>query len=334
MSHGITQLANGDFTMSYRAGSKLPWHTLGQPYDGPENAVEFGRKGHTLFPTAVVGLKLDCPDYPECDGKAVDEQYIIRTDTMAPLAKVGPEYQEVQNEEFYGKYVQPWIDNGLAVVDTTASLFGGLKTFMGLKVKGDPTKILGNDVVDLHMLFMVPHDGLSALHMGFTPIRVECHNRLMAAISDSASKLIRIRHRGDMDFKLEKAQELLQLAHQDQEKNAEMWRFLASKPIMEESLLTYVKTLWNIDLTKPWGDVATRTKNMIDEVLNAIHQAPGQNTPEIRGSYMWAWQGINYYYNHVDGRTAQTRMNNLLFGTTRAKDQRAFDLALTMANAA
>lgn len=333
MSHGITQLANGNYSFCHVKGTAPGWHNLGTEYEGEENVHRIAAQAGADFRTGIVELQLHSDEYPQVNGVQVDERYLIRLDNFKPLASVGPEYQMVENSEVWN-YLQQWIDAGLAKLDTAGSLFGGLKNFVNLKMVGEPLVIKGNDTMELHLLTMNPFDGKTAIFSGFTNIRSVCNNTVTAAIQDKASKMLRIRHRGDMTFKLETAQNVLRLAYEDQTKNAEMFRFLASKPILENDLLIYIKKLWGIDLQKPYADIPTRTKNMLDGVLSAVNSGAGQNMPETRGTYYWAFQGVNFYQNHIDGRNPQNRMNNLLFGTGRAFDQQALELAISMAQAA
>lgn len=332
MSHGITQMANGDFSFVRIAGSEAAWHGLGQEYNGELNIHAFAKAGYCDFPTELAQCKICLPGSP-LDGNSIPERYIVRMDSHKILGIVGHEYQLVQNSEVWS-YLQKWVDAGLGTLETCGSLFGGLKNFVTLKMKLDPIDVGGDgtDTLDSYLMTMNPYDGLSAIYQGFTEIRPVCNNTVTAAIASTASAMLRVKHRGDMEFKLEKANDTLRMAHEDRKKNAEVFQWLATKPVVDEQLGYYVRKLFGYDLKKPMGDLPKRSQTKINEVFNVMNTHAGQNLDSTKHTWWWAYQGINGYLNHADGRTQQGRFDKLYFGANRALDQEALTLAISAAN--
>jgi hypothetical protein len=118
----------------------------------------------------------------------------------------------------------------------------------------------------------------------------------------------------------------------------ETLRALSTKAISAADLKKYVKFALAKLSNKPNpskvaetpdAELNTRFRGLVDQVLGLVDNSPGSEY--ARGSWYQAAQGVNYYTNHVFGRQAETRVDNLLFKNSGAKP---FEWAMELAQSA
>jgi hypothetical protein len=162
------------------------------------------------------------------------------------------------------------------------------------------------------------------------------------AHSDSASKLIRIKHSKNIHTHLENLREIMNLVNQEFEATAEQYRHLAAKSINQNDLRKYVKAVFGVEgddaAIWPVGNqkrdkeiVSERMKGIMEEVFSLVETGPGNNLPSIRGTWWQAYQGVNAYLNYSVGNNQDNRLNNLWFGKGANQNREALAMALQLA---
>lgn len=295
---------------------------------GTKNVVEFTNQ-------IGAGFHIELARLQTADSQIeVSERYMRRTDTGALLALVGggkrTNYAVLQNSTAFAPF-QKWVDAGLVDIESGGSVLGGRANWISGKVVGNDGEVTAGDPLKNYFTIFNPHDGKRAIYAMFSNYRMQCNNQLMGMSRNEATKKLRIRHSAGIEMNFGRMMEIADIARQEFAANLEQYRFLAGRKVNQADVEKYVKKLWEVTENE---EIGTRSKNILDMVYESIESGLGQNVVSSRGSYFWLWQGVNGYINHKDGRNAENRINNMMFGPNADFDQKAYGLALEMANAA
>jgi phage/plasmid-like protein (TIGR03299 family) len=303
---------------------KTPWHGLGNKIE--EDKVYDIKAG---IESSGLGWEVEAQALKTVTGLDVPNRAIVRKTDNRVLGVVGASYQPYQNVDMFN-FFQDWLDAKLCHLNTAGSLFDGEKIWVLAGVNSPTLEIVKGDAMAKFILLSNSHDGKNAVRVGFTPIRVVCANTLAMAHGDKASKLIRVRHSSKVKENVDKLKEIMNVANAEFEATAEQYRLLASRPINTKDLEQYVKVVFGYD-KEP--ELSTKAKGIIKKIIETVETGIGQNTP-ARGTYWWAYNGVNNYMNYKDGRNSDNIMGKLWFGTSAAMNQAALQTALSLANAA
>ncbi len=258
---------------------------------------------------------------------SVDSRAIVRKSDNRVLGVVGKAYEPLQNADMFS-FFQDWLDARVCHLHTAGSLFEGEKVWVLAGINSPNMEVVKGDEVSKFILLSNSHDGKNAVRVGFTPVRVVCANTLRMAFHDEASKLIRVRHSKEVKNNVDKIKEIMNLANEQFEATLEQYCFLAGQQVKVADLEKYVKITFGYDQTKD-DELSTKAKNIIKRILETIDSGVGQD--KARGSWWWAYNGLNNYLNYSDGRTADSRMGKLWFGTNAEVNSKALELAVKMA---
>jgi phage/plasmid-like protein (TIGR03299 family) len=212
-------------------------------------------------------------------------------------------------------------------------LFEGAKIWILAKLNRDPNEIVKEDIVEKYILLSNSHDGTTAIRTGYTPIRVVCSNTLAAAHHNAESKLIRVRHTASAQVNLDKVRDLMNNIDAEFNATAEQYRFLASRDFNQDDVKKYVKLIVGVEELKE-DDISTRSKNIMNDMLDRIFDGPKQQLPGVSGTWWAAYNGVNEYMNYKAGRNNENRLNSLWFGAGVTENRNALELAVNLANAA
>lgn len=327
-------------TMAYVGAT--PWHGLGTAVT--DEAAQYD---HQLF---IEKAELNWEANKQQLFRKVNDaiipanawEVVRSTDGKVLADSVGERYTILQNKEAFA-WFQPWLDAKEAALHTGGALFGGSRIWALAKVNRDPMEIAIGDIVEKYVLLSHSHDGSLAVRCGFTPIRVVCNNTLSMAHSDSASKLIRLKHSKNVHQNLENLRDVMNLINSEFEATAEQYRLLQRKSINQNDLRKYVKAVFEVDAddsviwtekerTKEQKEVVSeRQKNILESVLELCEAGKGNNLPSVRGTYWSAYNGVTEYLSYVNGRNEDNRLNSLWFGQNANMNKRALQTAVEMA---
>lgn len=301
---------------------QAPWHRLGIIIeDAP--TIEQG--------IIMAGLNWTVSTKPLFlqDGRNVEAQATIRDSDNSILGVVGPDYTPLQNMDSF-KFFQPFIDAGLAKLETAGSLDSGKKVWILATLNRDPIVVTGNDIVQKYLLLSNSHDGTRAVRVGFTPVRVVCNNTLTMAHNDTNSQLIRVKHTQNVKANIEDLQKTINAIDAKFEATAEQYRLLASKEINSIDLEKYVKIVLGLD--KPSEeDMSTRAKNIIGEVVSIFENSKGSDLVQPKKTLWLAYNSVTEYLQYNKGKDESKRLDSLWFGSNAKVNQVALDEAISMA---
>lgn len=303
---------------------ETPWHGLG-------NKVDEGITVGDAIVSAGLDWEVGLKNLQTVDGTPVSHRATYRTTDGSILGVVGPRYTPLQNKDAFD-WFQPFLDANECSIHTAGSLHSGQKVWVLAQLNRDNSEIVRGDEVCKFILLSNSHDGTTAIRVGYTPIRVVCVNTLAFAHNNANSKLIRIRHTRSSQKHLEQVRDIMDNINAEFEATADQYRLLANKSFNQKDVEKYVKVVLGLEKT-PNEDIKTRTRNIMENILERI-EGPKQSAANVRGTYWAAYMGFNEYLNYDKGRTTDNRLDSLWFGQNANENKKAFEVAMSMANAA
>jgi phage/plasmid-like protein (TIGR03299 family) len=252
----------------------------------------------------------------------------VRKDTGAILGNVGDRYDVLQTVEQFS-WFQPFLETKEVAFEACIALRGGAVVSVLARILRDDEKV-GNDHIRKYLLLASSHDGSIATNVGFTPIRVECSNRLSMAMNSKQSALFKIRHTKSQLDVLSKVRETIDLVDREFKATAEQYRKLADCGIKMSDLRKYMKLV--MDYPEDESAMSTRSKNTLDRLIGYAIGGIGQSG-DVRDLTAWtAYQGITEYVTHHAGRNGENRFLSGNFGVNAKLNERALTLAMQLAS--
>ena len=186
---------------------EVPWHGLGTIIqEAPDSAAAL----------KLAGLDWSVKQVPVLyEGQKTGHQFNVRESDNRVLGVVGGRYKPFQNSEAFAFTDE--LVGGDVRYETAGSLADGKRVWMLAKMPD--TRVL-DDVVEPYLCLTNGHDGFSSLKVCMTPVRVVCQNTLNMALK-GAKRTWTVRHSGNINAKMEEAQQTLGLAQDYMEKFAE-----------------------------------------------------------------------------------------------------------------
>ena len=297
---------------------KEPWHKLG---------VRIPEDERLSIHRAILAAGLDWevelrPLYTEDPQGNItgilDHHCTCRTTDNRVLGIVGRDYTPLQNREALA-WFQPLLDTGMASLETAGSLKDGQKVWVLGKVRDSQGSVNG-DRVDHYILLSNAHDGSIPVRVGFTPIRVVCHNTLTMAHHSANSRLLRVKHTSHVVENLDAIRKIMDVARKGFYATIEQYKRLARKEIDRDDLERYVKVVFNV------GDKGG--EKLLPKVLYLFDHGRGS---EVAGATYWgAYNAVTEYLNYFRGKTQDNTLNSLWYGGSAVVSARALDVALKM----
>ena len=325
MAHELAT-TNGRAAMAYFGDT--PWHRLGTRLENPATAAE-AIEGAGLDYEAELTRMTTVDDIPVPNRLAV-----VRSDNRQILGTVGTSYVPVQNRQAFG-FLDAVVADGSLRYHTAGALGKGERVWMLAKLPDDIRVKNSDDVTEKYLLLSNSHDGSSSLRVHFTPIRVVCANTLAIAARYGRGQGVSIIHKGDLVAKVHQAQQVLGLAKRFYDDAEEQIDRLARHYPSLRQLEEYFRQVYP---DSPDGE-SSRTKNVRQEMLRLFEHGIGHDMPEIRHTTWTALNAVTEYVDHyrsTRGKTIRDRASNRLesawFGSGARLKERAWELALQMAN--
>ena len=177
---------------------EVPWHGLGTIIQEAPNSADALK---------LAGLDWSVKQVPVLhEGQKTGHQFNVRESDNRVLGVVGGRYKPVQNAEAFAFTDE--LVGGDVRYETAGSLADGKRVWMLAKMPD--TRVL-DDVVEPYLCLTNGHDGFSSLKVCMTPVRVVCQNTLNMALK-GAKRTWTVRHSGNINAKMEEAQQTLGLA--------------------------------------------------------------------------------------------------------------------------
>ena len=186
---------------------EVPWHGLGTIIqEAPDSAAAL----------KLAGLDWSVKQVPVLyEGQETGHQFNVRESDNRVLGVVGGRYKPVQNAEAFAFTDE--LVGGDVRYETAGSLADGKRVWMLAKMPD--TRVL-DDVVEPYLCLTNGHDGFSSLKVCMTPVLVVCQNTLNMVLK-GAKRTWTVRHSGNINAKMEEAQQTLGLAQDYMKKFAE-----------------------------------------------------------------------------------------------------------------
>jgi len=298
---------------------ETPWHGLGHVLDDHPEDLKHAYK--------LAGMDYPVNTYPLFteDGREAPAVAIIRDDTGEILGTSGKSYEVLNNWDAIS-WFQPFLDSKLAKLETAGVLRQGKKIWILAQINRDPISIVpkANDNVKAYILLSNGHDGVTAGRLGFTPIRVVCHNTLSWAHGAKASKLVRVFHRGNVKAALDKLRDAMDLANEEFVASTELYQELAKHEISSKDLKRYVRQVF-----KPAEDPDDKNvaKQLIKRIRPLFEQGRGNDVVGVRGTAWAAYNAVTEYLSYGRGVNNEIRLDNLWFGDAVTLNARALQVA-------
>jgi phage/plasmid-like protein (TIGR03299 family) len=302
-----------------------PWHGLGKIiHDAPsvQEGIRLAGLDWPVEQRPVYTLNGDGGYQIISDKKA-----IVRADRSETLAVLGNNYKPLQNSEAF-EFFQPFIEEGLASLETAGSLKEGKKIWVLARLKTAPIEITKNDVVEKFLLLSNSHDGTLAVRVGFTPIRVVCANTMAYAHESDASQLIRVYHGKNVKQNVDALRETINAMDASFEASEEKMKFLAKKQINKLDLQKYIRVVMKIQDKYETQRQQINAEKLEQRIMQLFETSAGAQ--EAGTTYWGAYNAVNFYLNYEVGRDQENRLGNLWFGYNAKKNQFAFDEAVRL----
>lgn len=319
----------------------VPWHKLGHRFTEPpariDEALIAAGLDWNVERVPLARIEVGEGENPDRIDQPVDHFATIRTDTRETLGVVGPRYRPLQNRQAFRTF-QPFLDAGEATLECAGSLRGGRRVWVLAKIQREADVIVGADRIASYVLLSHGHDGSLAIHYGLTPVRVVCANTEALARSAEGSSLLRIRHTEGAVRTLKSVSDVMNLASGKLDVTIEQYRFLASRSCNRRDLARFVKIVSGVPaalLDQPAEEVlSTRMRNKMQRVTRCITEGAGNQLPGARGTWWGAYNGVTDFYGRYAGRTPDSRLESMWFGTNANQNVIALQAATDFAQAA
>ena len=307
---------------------KRPWHGLGTILDNPPTIQEAIKVAGLDWNVSLKPLFTSTDD-GQID-QAVEAQATVSSKTNDILGIVGMNYTPLQNDEAFN-FFQPFLDEGLATLETAGSLFNGQKVFITAKINLDNSVIVPGDEVEKFILLSNSHNGTTAVRIGFTPIRVVCNNTLTMAHENKKSKLIKVKHGKNVKTNIESLRDTMNLINQEFEATMDQYRYLASRQINSEDLKKYIKLVFTQEKEEKqsFNNDETKETKLVREITELFETGRGNYMNGVKGTVWASYNAVTEYLTHYRGRTLDHRFNSLWFADGQKLNKRALDLALS-----
>jgi len=315
MAHEL-EMMNGKANMAYVG--EVPWHGLGTQVDEGISPMEMMKvAGLDWEVEKRENLFMDSRGIPHNAGNFS----LVRENDNKVLTTVGKDWNPVQNKEAF-KFFEEFCEAGNMKMHTAGSLFDGKRVWAMAKVASDFT-VFGDDRVEGYLLFSNPHMFGHCVDVRFTPIRVVCNNTLTMSLSDKVQNFAKINHRNVFDPSTVK--EILGLASVQMDEYKNVAEYLGSKQITQFELERF--------LSKVFGESKKDGKMVrsAEQAFEIFETQPGSEFAP--GSYWQALNAVTYVTDHVLGRSSESRLNNIWFGSQRKRKISAVKHAIAMAGA-
>lgn len=255
---------------------ETPWHGLGtrvrKAPDSREALILAGLDWQVVQQPIYTEEKFWIPGY-KANVRDMDKRV---------LGVVTDRYKVVQNEEAFA-FTEDLLGMGVRY-ETAGSLQDGKKTWILAKMPNE--YIITGEQISPYLVFFNSHDGSGAIKAAITPIRVVCQNTLNLALR-TAKRTWSTIHTGNIQSKLQEAEESLFLAEKYMSSLGAEIEKLQKQKITDKQVMDYIEML--IPLEE--GAAAQQRKNV--EKLREDVKIRYFDAPDLQGVGKNAYRFIN-----------------------------------------
>ena len=258
----------------------------------------------------------------------------VRTDTEEVLGVVNKNYKIVQNAELFD--IAGSVP-GLQV-ETAGTLFNGAQSYVLMKdSEWQVASQAGNDEMHEYLCLMNSHNGTLSLSALPTSVRVVCNNTLSWAITEGSQRMIKLRHKGDMEDKIVGLKEALDEWKNHKAKFRSAVQTLGTKRWSAEE----IQSFWMECYQMFEGEVPTARSSYTQEEHNSRKKAMAtmqgftetfdKEVTEFGGDSAWlAANAVTNWLQNRKRRTTEATISNKLIGDAAKNSTRVMRHALTL----
>lgn len=306
---------------------QTPWHGFGKKLDKAATSAE-------AISAAGLDWKVNKEAVFLSNGVQVPSSFAtVRQDTGKVLGVVGKVYEPLQNRDAF-RFFDSVVGIKEAMYQTAGSLGKGECVWILAKLPGI-VRVVGDDVTEKYLLLTNRHDGLGAVQVFFTPIRVVCQNTLNIALKGEGTKAS-LRHTTTIGMKVEEVRKQLGIIHASFGIFEEAARRMATVQLTTEAFNNYIKKSGVIPDDEE--KLGTRAANVRDELTRLFEYGKGADLPGSKGTVWGAFNAVAEYVDYFKPARGQgksdredSRAKSILFGSGLSLKQTAWDAALEIA---
>jgi len=313
---------------------KPAWHGLGTVVENaptPYEAMQLAKMGFNVVLSEPLVADYANDDYY---GKlyTLPSKFhaTVRTDTEEVLGVVNKNYKIVQNSELFD--IAGSVP-GLQV-ETAGTLFNGAQSYV--LMKDSEWAVNGNDEMHEYLCLMNSHNGTLSLSALPTSVRVVCNNTLSWAISEGSQRMIKLRHKGDMEDKILGLKEALDEWKNHKAKFRAAVCTLGLKKWDREEITNF----WRDCYTMFEGEIPSQRSSYTEEehnsrkkamaILNGWSETFDREQEEFGNSAWIAANAVTNWLQNRKRRTTEATISNKLIGEAAKNSTRVMRHALTL----
>lgn len=324
MAHEIEIKKDGSASLFY--AGQTPWHGLGQQVEKEVTSAAALRFAQLDWSVEKRPLFFQAGQAME---EITDKKAVVRLEDEKILGIVTNSYEPIQNKDAF-EFLDALVGEGLAMFHTAGSLFGGKRVFICCKMP--KSMKIGPDLVDKYLVAMTSHDGSTALHIKWTPIRVVCNNTMSAAFGidkrgrvQNLSDAVSIYHTKNYKDRVSEARRLLGLANTYYERIEECFSRLIETPMDSQEFDKFTKKLH--PMPQPEGKDQTAYKavlkmweNKQQKLADVFQNGIGMNNKRVAGTRWAAFNAVTEYIDHhktyrgIKWDAKDSRFDSIVYG--------------------
>lgn len=285
-------------TMAY--AGEMPWHGLGakvDPNSTPDEMLKAAGLDWTIVRT---------PIYCRVDDKEIripGRRAMVRSSDNKVLTIAGQDWKALQNKDLLN-FFKEYSEAGGARLETAGSLRGG-SIVWALAALNDGFNVGKGDRVNGFLLFTSPHRVGSSIAIRTTTIRVVCANTMAMAEAEGG---VEYKQSHMTHFDWNAAKQAVEKAHECLKTAAKRANTLHELKIGARDRVRFLSQFFG-GFELPDDELMTlastdKLGNTLCAVNNSVERAPGAE-PETGWGIL---NGVTHWADHVNGRTAASRM--------------------------
>lgn len=263
--------ANVESIMSVR---EVPWFGWGTIVDEAQSSADALR-------LSGLDWKVEPKKIYDQYGNAIPNYIANTRDKDNSVLGIVTERYDILNNEDAFSFTDMLLEEGVKY-ETAGSLAGGKKIW--LLAKMPETKVLNEEYVP-YLCFANSFDGTSSVKIALTMVRVVCQNTLNLALKQ-AKRTWSTKHIGDIDSKMEEAQNTLFSANKYIEALNEEVEILTQKRMNQDDLDEFVELMFPMK-----EDDTLRKQNNVLELRNYLRTA--MDVPDLSQFKFTGYGAIN-----------------------------------------
>jgi phage/plasmid-like protein (TIGR03299 family) len=220
---------------------------------------------------------------------------IVRSTDSKILGVVTRGYNILQNAESFS-FVDSLVDDGHMTYQGAGTFDDGKSIFIQGRLP-EGGEIVPGDVVWPYLAFVNRHDGSGSVTTCLTSVRIVCANTQRAAVKQgrASGNAINIKHTKNMHDRLEQARHVFGWATTNFGDYIKAAKSLVKKNIVSHKAL---RDFFSNVVQAKSEDIATRTENKIDRLMDLFEVGAGNDNRLVKGTYWAAVNAVTQYIDH------------------------------------